>query len=741
MGLKQSIVIKNEFTNNVRSAPGRGTRGGSPGQYVTRYMARGDATEVLAPVAGYDALEFSRYMARSSATELLKQKEDSLVKGQTDAHGSPLVLKARFRKSEQLGGRAFGSRGLSLSHDDIMESSEAIQEAFNQGHSVQKVILSFTEDYLKENGVIDKNFKHKGRGSYRGYVDQLKMRRAITSGVNALFKAGQYADPEWVGSLQMDTSHVHAHLAIVDKAFSDKRLAPDGSDRGKLNEVEKKMMRKGVHNELADLKALKVYNQQLSIERQNVTSYVKDYAYDAIYDNTSIRLLTASLPKNRNHWRYGTNREDMKYSNKLARQIVEDVFEREPEASGYDRSIQALNDYVDESARTYDLNDEAKADLYNKGRAAIVERSVNGLYKTIGDIDDREFFVRTPMTDIQSASDDVLKQAMYDGVSDNEDFDLIGFTLRVRGYHDREVSHSDKAIAFYDEIEEYDKALDAGLVDDRAHVMRLYYEEEMRYHMGLTDKYRSFLSYRHPVEQGATEDLTPRYEALVAQYEAIQQDEADAGTEDRDAREAYKKELEAYTVDCFKAGVATLQEWDGIVEYRVDEVKTNFVLPYRPKTSDENIDDAHFNKVKAYDVHHLGLDFYNSPDQSINQTNAMRFLNIYEQRSIKAADAKRYVEDTNQTHRLLDASIQDIESMEPTVRMAVEEGIIKQADLDAIPAFSERQLYTLPVDRTLDIETNIDNALVDYTPETYSDLPEDVQREVLDQVEKDAELG
>lgn len=47
MGLKQDIVVVNEFS--VPTVDG-GSRGNTPGDYVIRYMARNGATEDLTPV-------------------------------------------------------------------------------------------------------------------------------------------------------------------------------------------------------------------------------------------------------------------------------------------------------------------------------------------------------------------------------------------------------------------------------------------------------------------------------------------------------------------------------------------------------------------------------------------------------------------------------------------------------------------------------------------------------------------
>lgn len=733
VSLKQSIVIRNEYTNNVRSDTNKGSRGGSPGQYVTRYMAREDATEVLTPVKpslesldavdSYDSKAFTRYMVRSSATERLKSRDDELAQD-ADAYGSPLVLKHRFRQIDKKSGRAFGSRGISLSHEDLRDSSQAIQEAFDDGHSVQKVILSFTEDYLREQNVLSPDFKHKGRGSYMGQVDQLKLRGAITKGVKDLTKAGKYIDPEWVGTLQFDTSYVHAHIALVDKEFSDFRMKDDGADRGKINEREKYMFRKGMHFELEDMKQLKSFHRQTSLERQNVVAFVKDYAYTTLHENTSVQLLVASLPKDRTQWRYGTNRESMTYANEMATDIVERVFENEPDRSGFRQAMVAVNDYADESKVKNKLSDDERSDLVTTGREHIVERSVNGLYSTIRGLDPNLLRTRTPMTDIQSSSDEELAKALRDSDDGNE-FDPAAFTLRVRGYNTRQETHRDSARDYYDLSDEYEDALDKGYVDDTAHVMRLFYEEEQRYHMGLTDKYRTFLSFHHPKDRTDVIKEQPKYEALKSRFEHISSQEEISGVTHTDQRNDYKNDLRAYTFNCFEKGVASLQDWDAIIDYDSSDgrVETRFVLPVRPKTRLENLNDVHFNSVKALDVHHLGLDYYNTPDARIDTTNATLFAEAWASRKSRADIARGYVDSTAQQLPVLDRAEKDIGEMEVAVDKAVDEGLIQRVSLDDVISTEKRQLYTISVDHTVDITNQVRQTLehLDYSgiePET-----------------------
>ncbi|MCR6108740.1 hypothetical protein HXA34_19885 [Salipaludibacillus agaradhaerens] len=717
MGMKQDIVIRSEYTNNVRSSPGKGSRGASPGQYVMRYMAREDATEVLTPIkqavgeTGYDGETFTRYMARSDATEQLKSKQDADLQD-ADAYGSPFVLKHKFKQMDKQSGRAFGTHGISLSHKELEDASQVIQRAFDSGHSVQKIVVSFTEDYLRETGVLDPAFKHKGRGSYKGHIDQLKLRQAITDGVNRMTKVGRFSDPEWVGTVQLDTSHVHAHIALVDTEFSTSRMKSDGSDRGKINEREKKMFRKGVHYSLEDMKSLKSFHKQASLERQNVVTFVKDYAYSTLSENTSMQLLIAALPKDRRQWRYGTNRKSMKHPNTIAKGIVERVFETTPEDSGYKAAMQAVYSYANESTVKNKLTKEERQILVDNGREQIVERSVNGLYKALKKFDPTSFRIRTTMTDIQSSSDEELANTLKSKTSQTNDFDLAAFTLRVRGYNKRQEIHTQSARKHYGMATEYDAASEQGLVDDTAHVMRLYYEEEQRYHMGLTDKYRRFLSFHHPKDRKSVDVMMPAYKELVYRFQTIRDIETESGITLEEDRGAYKRDLRKYTFDCFDNGVASLKEWDAVVDYdkQLDVIDTRFVLPVRPKTREENLNTSHFNQVKALDVHHLGLDYYNHPNARIDATNAKRFADAWQGRKQRGDAARMYISATNQELQALDQSEADIDTMESVVEKAVEEGLIQTVtveDLAQLDDGSTRQLYTIPLDRSVDVAEHV----------------------------------
>ena len=193
MGLKQNIVIVNEFTRKLPT--GGGSRGGTPGEYVTRYMSRPHATETLAPATYYDGDTFvMRYMARQSATEKAHDRSD---------------VKPNIRKADGQGGVAFGYGDVSLSHEKLQYASDDIQAQFDSGKTVMKTVLSFDTDYLKQHGILPSDFKVRNRGDLRGNVDQLKLRRAVMNGLRHMGR--YYDDLQYIGVIQVDTEHVHCH--------------------------------------------------------------------------------------------------------------------------------------------------------------------------------------------------------------------------------------------------------------------------------------------------------------------------------------------------------------------------------------------------------------------------------------------------------------------------------------------------------------------------------------------------
>lgn len=763
MSLKQSIVVKNEFTHNGVNTPGKGSRGGTPGQYVLRYMARIDATEMVTPVPETQDASIvdytTRYMMREDATEQLKSS------GKPNA--SIYELSDTFEQQDLLSGRSFGNRGVSLSDNTVRDSSQMIQDAFDEGHSVQKIILSFTEDYLKDNGVLSPNYQHKGRGSYRGHIDQLKLRMAVMKGVEKMTSVGNYANPEWVGVIQVDTNHVHAHLALVDKDFSPSRMMEDGRDKGKLTQREMMSLRRGIQYELNEMKSIKSFYSQVSLERQNVVSYIKDYAHDHIGKNTRLQILMAALPEEQHLWRFSTNRKEMQYPNELAVKFVESVFEEQPVRSGYRDATKAIRDYIKGRVDTEGIDQDEQKRLAKNGRKLLVERSVNGLYGSLKVFDKSTLDVRTPILDIQSASEDELLAS----VSDN--FDQIGFELRIRGYSKRRDVHLQESDKFKQLIEVFDMAHEQNNVSDDAYILRRFYEEELEWNMALTDKYRSFFKINVINERKIADGYQPEYERLYEQYETLRLkddfiNDVDNGTildglvgfndvddvfrnsmqfnqyvedlygvkqgsrafsdfyreglEQELAREkiAYVKDLRAYTFNCFKDGVLTQKDWVDLqnehrdvdlptYKQRISNYANVFKEPAKPKPTSESITDEHFDDIKSIDIHHLGLDFYGKADRSISKRNRERFAESMQWREYFLSGAQEFLQATGQVNELQSVTYieNDVKDMRKTVDEMSRNGLIPTVEPIGSDTGVQRNSRTIRIDTGIDVLSSL----------------------------------
>lgn len=189
MDLNKSIVIKSKF----------GTK--SAGNYILRYTSREDATESL-DIHDY----ITKYTPRYEATEKLIGEGADTVD----------ILK-EDEKLIRKEGVMFGNRGLSYSDETLMDAARTTQKASGENHVVLLPILSFTHDYLKEKGLVDPDMPMpENPGEYKGKVDQLKLRVAITDMVNKMHMDMGFDKPEWTATIQFDTKHVHAHITSVE---------------------------------------------------------------------------------------------------------------------------------------------------------------------------------------------------------------------------------------------------------------------------------------------------------------------------------------------------------------------------------------------------------------------------------------------------------------------------------------------------------------------------------------------
>ena len=634
MSLKQSIVVVNEYT--IKNSKG-GSRGGTPGDYVLRYMARDKAVEDLTPVRYDNENYIMRYMAREEATETCNS-----VGG----------LKKDMREIQGNGGVAFGYGDISLSHKKLKAASKDIQNAFDNGKTVMKTVLSFTEDYLRENNIIDPDFEFHNRGDYRGNIDQMRLRMAIMNGLDRM--ARHYDDLQYVGVIQVDTAHVHCHLAMVDRGVGN--LAKDGTQKGKISERCKSEIRRGIDTFLDEKQTIKMLCSNVSYDKRNTLCFIKKYTHEAMKQNGFTQFLVSCLPEDKRKWRAGTNDKTMRKANELTREFVRQVLDEQ--GSGFTDALADVIRYAYERQRREGLSSAEMRKLINNGQEQIIEDCMNGVYSVIKQIPDSTKSIRTPMLDIMSSDFDVV-------ANEHRDDPTIEFGFKLRSYSSRLDHHKKETHRFRDAAKKYE---DAETTEDSKPLYDFFKEEE-QYNMMLMSKYQHFLMFL-PDDGEYEEDFKELmdYEAQLDNFDKLRHDKS---LKRMGSETAEEYGFKVYGVHGGRYATFAPTVLDARYDVMRDEYarkQDDFKLKladYGLSLNDNNkiIKQSQyaFDDVKALDLHHLGYDW--TYDVPISKRNVDAFVNVANTRYAMYNDAKQYLERSNQTDALENLPGKDIELM------------------------------------------------------------------------------
>lgn len=640
MGLKQSIVVKNQFT--VKTGDSGGRRGTTPGRYVTRYMARKGATEPIAPIRQSRTDDFiQKYMARESATEALR---------------NPIEVQRKAEEVVKFGGVAFGYGQVALSDEELIDASNDIQKCFDEGKTILKTVISFDEDYLRENDIIDSNFVFQKAGDYRGHIDQLKLRRAIMSGLERMGRS--YDDLQYIGVIQVDTGHVHCHLAMVDKGVG--KLVDNGEQKGKITQRAMNQFRRGVDLELDNQKSIQYMASHFQAEKRNVKSFVKKMSYIAIDEHGLGQLMLAALPDNSNLWRADSNDKRMIKANRLAREFVRNIFNKDE--SGYREAQAGVLSYVNKRAEREDLSDKEQQYLIGRGYKQIEDKAINSVYETLRQYRDNDFKVHTRMLDI-AVSD-------LDQLASQRDDPLAQFGYRLRSYSSRRKHHMEEKHKYKKLVLELESKPDRNEIAD---AFLEFYRHEMLYNAQLQAKYQTFLSFlpkRNEFEQDVRDLID--YEKRMIDLERM--------INDKSMRRMKPENAEHFGYSTYgqHGGKYVALKNTSILEARLDVMRDTFKR-HESDLSDKLFDAGFklvrdvdrfslvpdlpykFDDVKALDLHHLGYDFLYDADVSV--TNVAKFVLMAKERSMLYDKVEYYLKNTEQEDVLSQFDGEDIRLM------------------------------------------------------------------------------
>ncbi|MFD7668100.1 relaxase MobL [Streptomyces sp. NPDC059788] len=674
MGLKQDIIVVNEFS--VPLPGGKGSRGATPGDYVTRYMVREQATESLAPIQRLRTDDFIlRYTAREFAVE-----RAGISRG---------AAKYEMRQAQGDGGVAFGYGSVSLSDEQLKAASRDIQHHFENGKTVLKTVLSFDQEYLRKRGIIPKDFVCEKRGDYRGHIDQMKLRMAIMHGLERMSAGSSgFDDLRYIGVIQVDTEHVHCHLAMVDGGVG--RVTKTGEQRGKLLDRHKSRLRRGADAWLDEKQAVAHLSSAVGYERRNVTTFIKRWAHERIRAESLPQFLLACLPADRTLWRADSNDARMRKANQLVAELVQEQLGRA--SSPMPEAMERIVGYANERHSKESLDTEEWHKLVEQGRTQITERAVNGVYQMLRAMPESELRVRTPMLDVMGR--DYRRMAVLaanrQGEDENAEADLVSFGFRLRSYASRLQHHREKAGIYRDLAHQWERAEKAGVAAEDSRPLYDFYRFEGDYQRRLASKYRHFLPFLGDASQWYEQQQdVVAYGRRLLSLMALRADASLPRMKDPEEAESLGRTIYdqpgGRLLAAGKRGRAVLdariRTMKQVYDLKLDDLRADLAssgLVLRVGSSAEDKTSAEpdavstdfeivasaaydFDAVKALDLHHLGYDFIT--DVEIGPHACQAFVETTRERRRLLLAAMDYLDQSGQAEAISDLPVDDVAAM------------------------------------------------------------------------------
>lgn len=680
MGLEQSIIIKNRFT--VVDATGRGSRGSTPGAYVERYMGRDEATEALLPVQrdGISAY-VERYMAREGAVEA----------------ASPLAeARRRVSKPSARDGIAFSDTSVSLVNDELKELSARLQSIFDAGQPVLECVLSFDTDYLRENGLVDPALPEGGRGYLKGHVDQLRLREAVREGMRSL--SHTFSSLVWIGVLQFDTTHVHAHLALAegDVERTPRLLRSDGTYKATLSKDERRLIRNGIDRSLDLTAALPHLTASISNQRTNVRSFVQRYAVHELMESGDVQLVMAVLPSDASLWRASSNRREMARANELTRDLVHRAFDR-PD-SGYAQVERLVHEYAERRSAREGAGADRRRELVRNGLARVENECVNGVYRELRAM--RERPVHTRAIDVMAT--DVAEAAH---LASKSDLDEMWF--HVRTYGGRLEQARETRREFHEERLRWERERQAGTATEASRLMYAYYVAEERYQSQVMAKYQHLLPLSLITSDDEDDELerVERARRRMVGMEGLLMDDKvlamGADELERYGRERYHvrggREL-AIAPAVFAMQVrAAREQFEEVCEecaFRLAEQGRSLVAPETGPIQVVRRPLFRFDEVRGVDLHRLSRDF--GRDVPVGETALSQFREAAHERASTLVDCIRYLDASGRRDVIDRLPVREVIGMERLAERLAQDPVLPSARTDVALTIPRRTVRTEP---------------------------------------------
>lgn len=266
-----------------------------------------------------------------------------------------------------------GKEGLFDSYNDVVTAEyrrfyqKKFDETYEKGGLLWKPIISFDNDWLREQGVLSGNI-----------VDEEKLKLTTRHMMTTLLKEKSLEhNAYWVGQLHYDTDNIHIHIAMIEKNPVDvtKMKKDEEIEHGFFSNKSISKMKSTCVRELADRSNGKQQIHDIARVRiikvaQN-TKFVEDY--QEVFHQLSKRLSTYNYQNLKPY--------EKKWISELSRDILEKYFPQE-----YQKFIDLTSKEQDFYRRSYGDNSKELFENYMENyEKDLMKRLSNTLLKQIKD--------------------------------------------------------------------------------------------------------------------------------------------------------------------------------------------------------------------------------------------------------------------------------------------------------------------------------------------------------------------
>ena len=255
----------------------------------------------------------------------------------------------------------------SLNDEDKFYYKDEFKKAQENGSVLWQDVISFDNDWLKENGVLnEKN------------IDNKQIQDATRSAVqDMLKKEGMIDSAIWTGAIHYNTDNIHVHVAIVQtRDFKERGKRKQGSIDSMKSKVANKIKDRSKHNE-----KLNVFIRERVIDSKRNDPLIS--LKNKVMNRDMVRQfkqIHTQLPEDKRLWRYNMNalKEVRPEIDKLTKLYIEKNFKNEFKdfQQQLDKEVEVHKRMYGNSANSEQYRETKMNDLYTRmGNTILKEMS------------------------------------------------------------------------------------------------------------------------------------------------------------------------------------------------------------------------------------------------------------------------------------------------------------------------------------------------------------------------------